>query len=267
MRLSDILSQPQNNEFKSIESFLNDKELKQGKQRKINIGKIVLSYFCKNCNDILSFYSDDPLYCIGIDKHTISIDCVLKCVKCNNSLIKIWFLVSSEGDIYSNYPKVKILRKNEDLSNAIFCNNMQFEEYNDLLYKAEIAHQNKLGAGANIYLRKIFESAVEKVALVYNVPILQETNDLKKRKFFKILKDINEKAKIIPNEFSNNGYKLFEELSNLIHSDSNDEEALEKYQPLKRLIIGVLDNIKNNKEISIALEKLKWNLDGEKNGK
>ena len=72
------------------------------------------------------------------------------------------------------------------------------------------------------------------------------------------MKEVDEKTQIIPKEFSENGYKLFSELSNILHSDYPENNALEKYDSLKRLVIGILDNIKNNTEIISAMKQLGW---------
>lgn len=64
----------------------------------------------------------------------------------------------------------------------------------------------------------------------------------------------------IPQEFSNDGYKLFGELSNLVHGEFDEQEALTKYPALSRLVIGVLDKQKNREEMDIAKTALGWNV-------
>jgi hypothetical protein len=67
---------------------------------------------------------------------------------------------------------------------------------------------------------------------------------------------------LIPNEFSANGYRLFGELSDVVHGDCDDETGLEKYNPLYRLVVGVIENVKNNNEMMSAIGSLGWNDDG-----
>lgn len=65
---------------------------------------------------------------------------------------------------------------------------------------------------------------------------------------------------------------LFSELSEVVHGNSDEETSLKKYSALKRLVIGILDNVKNNEtliknseEILQKIRELGWNdeLDGE----
>ncbi len=65
-----------------------------------------------------------------------------------------------------------------------------------------------------------------------------------------------------PREFSANGYRLFGELSEIIHGEYNEELALQKYDSLYRLIVGILDNVKINKELMTAIGSLGWDNDG-----
>ena len=73
-----------------------------------------------------------------------------------------------------------------------------------------------------------------------------------------MLLQVDERHSIIPQEFKNDRYKLFKELSKIVHGESTENDALLKYIPSRRLIIGILDNIKNNAEISDALSYFDW---------
>lgn len=92
MRLSDILSKPIDLEFKQVEGFLDNKKLKEGKSRKLLIGKVALTYFCAKCDSDLSFVSKEDIFGIGVNNKQISVDCVLTCPRCGNQL-PVWFLV------------------------------------------------------------------------------------------------------------------------------------------------------------------------------
>jgi hypothetical protein len=78
MRLSDVLSKPCSTEFVQADGFMT-KNLTVGGQRKIDIGKIGVNFYCTPCNDTRTFWSDSVLYCIAVSPRLISIDCVLKC--------------------------------------------------------------------------------------------------------------------------------------------------------------------------------------------
>lgn len=263
MRLSDILSrEPQ--EYVQIEGFLFGKRLKAGRQQKLDVGKVVLPYHCNACNNDMSFLSEDKLYCIGVNDHLVSIDCVLKCPRCN-ALVEEWFLVESEDEIFNASPNVRILKRVDKMSENVsypFSNN----PYALFFEKAERAYREKLGAGAIIYLRKIYEEITLKVASAKEVTIHKTNGSM--RPFKDILKEVDEQNSIIPREFSENGYRLFKELSEIIHSNkgviSEEKEAmaLQKYEPLKRLVKGVIDNVQNHEDLQEAVAALNW---GEEN--
>ncbi len=59
--------------------------------------------------------------------------------------------------------------------------------------------------------------------------------------------------------YSDDGYRMFGELSDVVHGEFDEEEGLKKYQTLKRLVVGVLDNIKNCADFAEARVKLGWN--------
>lgn len=65
-----------------------------------------------------------------------------------------------------------------------------------------------------------------------------------------------------PKEFSENGYRLFGELSDVVHGNYDEQLGLQKYDALHRLIVGVLDNVKNNREMMEAIGTLGWNQEG-----
>ena len=129
----------------------------------------------------------------------------------------------------------------------------------NFLNKADIAYSNGLGCGAVVYLRKVYETITNNVANVTGVNRLNSKG--KKRPFKEVLEEVDKKNRIIPVEFSNNSYELFRKLSNNIHEDSDDIEALSKYKSFKRLIVGVVESVRNNKEIIIAMNDV--NLQGD----
>lgn len=261
MRLSDVLSKNPTNKFEQVEGFLNNRQLKCGQQTKISVGSVFLPYHCGDCQADMIFVSDDKLYCIGVHDQLISIDCALKCPRCKES-VPIWFLVEIKGLMYSSAPEVRVLKRSEKLSDKVTLNQGKYEGFSELLEKAERAYRDELGSGAIVYLRKILERVTNQTAEASSIQTTIDCkNGKKKRKDFRsLLTEVDQKCSIIPKEFSENGYKLFKELSNIIHSDGSDEQlGLEKYEGLHRLVIGILDTVKNNKEMMEAIGILGWN--------
>lgn len=257
MRLSDILSKAPSIEYEQIEGFLNGKGVGIGKSRKINVGKIALNYFCNNCKDQRTFYSNDELFCIGVNDRMISIDCVLKCLSCG-ALVEVWFLVESKNKITDQNPEVRIIKKNQKLSFGVSLSSSNYGDYTEYLEKAKRASIDGYGAGAIVYLRKIFENIIIKTAQAANPQIQVLTDKGKRKPFIQILTPVKNQCNIIPEEFSENGYKLFGELSDVVHGEYSEEDALEKFDAFYRLIIGVLDKIKNNTELMCAINRLGW---------
>lgn len=259
MRLSDVLSRPENNEFKQVNSFLgNLKRAKIGKQILIDddaAGKVAWNFYCKQCGDNRTFSSEGNLYCILINDRLISIDCRLEC-KCKLS-VPMWFLVESKSNIFSPSPEIRVAYRNEKLPDEVlkFDPASDIFEYSILLSKADFSFHNQLGIGAIVYLRVIYEKITRQTAKAANIEIG------KSKDFFSLLKKVDEEKFIIPREFTANGYKLFRELSGVVHGNCDELEAIDKFPPLRRLIIGVLDNIKNNNELMNAIRVLGWEND------
>lgn len=92
----------------------------------------------------------------------------------------------------------------------------------------------------------------------------------KVKPFDQVLRAVDEQCSIIPEIYSNNGYELFRELSNIAHGNSDEDTALREYEPLRRLVIGIVENIKrraeeikNNAEIQKALNEIGFANGGE----
>ena len=94
-------------------------------------------------------------------------------------------------------------------------------------------------------MRKIFENITYEVANENGVNILNANGG-------------------IPQEFSEEGYKLFGDLSNVIHREFEESEALTKYPAFLRLVLGVLDKQIDRKEMREAKAVLGWNSGAEK---
>lgn len=262
MRLTDVLSKPPTLEFKQIEGFLGEKCLAVGKQRKIQAGKVALNFYCKTCTDVRTFSSGEELYCIGVNEHLVSIDCVLHC-HCGSS-VQMWFLVDCDGDICGHAPEVRILKRTEKLSTSVMLSTEKYGEFTELLEKARHAHHDGLGAGSIVYLRKVFEKITTQTADVLGIDYPKhETGNPKN--FAALLVQVDKRRAIIPKEFSSDGYRLFRELSGIVHGEYNEDLALLKYESLHRLVISILENVRNSEELQSALGVLGWNGGGENN--
>lgn len=129
--------------------------------------------------------------------------------------------------------------------------------YSQFLDKAETAYREKLGAGAIVYLRKAFEKITVDTAKLTGITFNAYKNG-NPRNFTKLLKRVHEQCKIIPNEFAENGCTLFEELSSIVHGEYDEELALQKFEPLYRLIVGILENVRNREQLREAINALGW---------
>ena len=256
MRLSDVLSKPLTGTFEQIEGFLDNTKLKAGKQKKIKVGIIALNYFCKNCNSDMTFCSGNELYCIGIHDRLVSIDCALKCPRCGAPL-PVWFLIESTGEPHALAPEVRILKRTEKLSEQVQLSRGQYGDYSVLLEKAECAYRDELGAGAIIYLRKVFEGITVQTADALQLTY-EKYDGGNPKNFSVLLQRVDERSHIIPREFASDGYRLFRELSGVVHSTYDERRALQKFDALHRLVIGILDNVKNNHEMMEAIGSLGW---------
>lgn len=279
MRLSSRLSDRDKNHGE-VESFIDpDKytSLKEdatdeivyvssGDFIEIQIGTINLPFYSTICEDSNSFISPKKLHCLIINEKMISIDCQLKCTdydkenpKCRkcNPYIQAWFLIEAD-DIFANTPNVKLVKQNFKLPENIKLSIEIEDKYSEWLAKAEMAHKERLGAGAIIYLRSVFEKITHEVGLNAGVKIRDKNGKI--LNFREVLQRVDSECSIIPPIYAENGYDLFIKLSEIAHGNSDEMTALKEYEPLRRLVIGIIENvrrkneeIKNNVEIKKAL--------------
>ena len=90
--------------------------------------------------------------------------------------------------------------------------------------------------------------------------------------FNQVLQAVDAQCSIIPTIYSDNGYKLFQKLSEIAHGNSDEDTALREYEHLRRLVVGVIENIekkeeeiKSNAEIKTALAAIGFSDGGEQN--
>ncbi len=255
MRLCDLLSKPPQHEYQQVEGFLVNKKCRIGQQIDLDVGTIGLNYFCKECDNQRTFSSQGKIRCICVDHNKISIDSVLAC-SCGEK-IEAWFLIESEEEINKLNPKVKIIKRSEHLNENVESIYQKYGAFSKLLEKAEQAYWCGFGAGAIVYLRKIYETVLIEIADRESIEYGKHDNG-SPGNFSKLLKMVDEKYKIVPTEFEDKRYRLFEELSGVVHGAYNDEEEMKKFEPLKRLVIGILDNVQNKSELQEALACLGW---------
>lgn len=279
MRLSSRLSDRDKNHGE-VESFIDPDRYTSLKEEatdeivyissgdfiEIQIGKINLPFYSTICQDSNSFISPKKLHCLIINKKMISIDCQLKCTdfdkensKCQkcNPYVQAWFLIEAD-DIFANTPNVNLVKQNFKLPENIKLSIEIEDKYSEWLAKAEIAHKERLGAGAIIYLRSVFEKITQEVGLNAGVKIRDKNEKI--LNFREILQRVDSECSIIPSIYAENGYDLFIKLSEIAHGNSDEMTALKEYEPLRRLVIGIIENvrrkneeIKNNAEIKKAL--------------
>lgn len=256
MRLSELLSKAPANEEAQVERFLNAR-LAWGKHKTIEVGKVAINFKCKKCNDVRTFMSGDKLPCLGVGDRVVSIDACLKCPVCK-AAIEAWFLVVSRDELDGPAPTVRLERYVDNRRGMASRVGVGAGDFDDLLERAQLAYEAQLGAGSMVYLRKIFEAITKQVADIAGIPTTR-TNGSRKP-FRDLLKEVDEQHHIIPPAFSSDGYKLFSELSEVVHGDSSEEVALQKYDPCRRLVIGIIRNVASDQEMKRAIDKLGWNL-------
>ncbi len=202
--------------------------------------------------------SGKKLSCLGVGGRVVSIDACLKCLVCQ-ATVEAWFLVVSRDELYEQAPTVRLERYVDNRRGRASRVGVGSDEFDDLLERAQLAYEENLGAGAMIYLRKIFESLTKQVADVAGISI--NLSNGRRKPFFNLLQEVDAEHHIIPPAFSNNGYKLFSELSDVVHGDSSEEVALQKYDPCRSLVIGIIRNVASDQEMKQAIDALGWNID------
>ncbi len=263
MTLGDVLSKPPIDDYKQVEGFLLNKKGKIGQQEKLSSCNVALNYYCNNCDDIRTFCAIGSISCIFESRNLISIDCILSC-NCG-STVRIWFLVESKNDITYSSPEIRVLKRTEKFSENVSLIDHGYGDFAEALEKAKRAAREGFGAGSVVYLRTVFESVIKQIGAAESISeTFIDKNGVEHHKSTeRYLKEVDEKRQIIPAEFSSDGYKLFRELSGVVHGNYAEEEALLKFDAFYRLVIGVLEKIKTNQELMNAIGALGWHSGGE----
>lgn len=254
MRLGNVLSNDYTAEYVQIEGFTKTKP-NYKIPRKIQAGTVAINCNCKKCKDSRTLISNSELQMILIENGMFSVDARLTCPACKES-VAAWFLVDCDGPIESVAPKVRVIKRSIKYTENVLPLHSIYSEYGELLEKAEIAYREGLGAGSIIYLRKIFENVTDGIADANGINIIGSNG--RKINFRDRLDRVKSQVDFIPQEFSEDGYRLFGELSDVVHGEFDEEEGVRRYQTLKRLVVGVLDNVKNREEFAEARATLGW---------
>lgn len=255
MRLSDVLNNAPDTSTVQVEGFLGASKVRWGQHTSIEVGKVFRNYFCRRCNAERTFESNDALSCLVTGECTVSIDVALRCVACN-SLMEAWFLVRTHGDLLAPSPSVHVERFTENRRDTAGRPGDGAGQIDDLFGRAQIAFEDGLGAGSLIYLRKIFEMVTTEAAEA--VEISTKTSRGKSKPFKDLLEEVDRTNHIVPDEFSKNGYRLFSELSDVIHGDADEGVALTKYEPCRQLVLGIMNNVKTTRAMRTAAASLGW---------
>lgn len=279
MRLSTVLSEYQNNTLREVESIIdkdkyydpdevmfdeNRSPVHNGTILNIDIGTIVIHFFCSIRNDTVTYKTQShELHCLVINNKLISIDCTLDCIEsdaCNNcsKSIQAWFLVEADY-IFSDKPIVRIVKYNFKVLDNIKFMYETLDSYSEWFAKADYAYRERLGAGSVIYLRSIFENLTktlgdkEQVSEMYN-------KAGKMKPFEQILAAVDKQCSIIPDLYKKDGYNLFRKLSEIAHGNTDEQTALDNYPDLRRLVKGVVDNVNRKREEIVASNEIKYAL-------
>ncbi|OIB01443.1 hypothetical protein AK95_28890 [Paenibacillus sp. LC231] len=270
MDLSKLLRKPPAEDYQQVDTFWvpeeredyeysdeneDDTSLLIGQHIILEAGQVSLNYYCTECEDLRTFNSDKEqgLRGIIVNKQVISIDCILQC-NCG-SVVHTWYLVEAEEDIRYQSPKVRILHFREKLTERVKLQSEKYGEFSEWLEKANRAHKDGLGSGAVIYLRKVFEALIYNIADSGNAPIPVYENNGWRRSFKKVLEEVDKKYLIIPQDFLVDRYDLYSKLSNIIHGDGSEEEAIKYFGILYTLVTSIINNVELKKNFRIAAQK------------
>lgn len=203
-----------------------------------------------------TFISGDTLSCLVTGERTVSIDALLNCTACQEESLVVWFLVKSTNDLFSQAPEVLVERFTEYRKASTGFAALGPDLLNGLLIHAQAAYGLGLGAGSIIYLRKAFETVTIEAAKAVGIDVV--TTRGKPKTFHALLKEVHDATPIIPEEFATDGYTLFRELSNVIHGDTDEPTALEKFRPCYALVVGIVEKARNRAVFADAIAQLGW---------
>ncbi|MCM0639526.1 hypothetical protein [Cellulomonas wangsupingiae] len=214
----------------------------------------MLNFMCSQCADVRSFVSSEKLSCLIVGERQFSIDAYLNCAGCD-AAIEAWFLVVSRDGLHAQAPTVRLERYVDNRRGVASRSVTGTREFDLLLERAQVAFEAGLGAGAMVYLRQAFELITKQVAHLAGMTVKERGS------FAQLLKTVDENHHIIPRAFSKDGYRLFSELSVVVHGNSTEAIALQKFRPCEMLVRGVIANVFSDNDMRQAIDQLGWNRD------
>ncbi|MDR1355655.1 MAG: hypothetical protein LBJ43_05300 [Propionibacteriaceae bacterium] len=150
------------------------------------------------------------------------------------------------------------MKRREKLPDGVALSNEQYGDFAELFEKANQAYRDGLGAGSIVHLRKIMERITVQTATAIGISVRGKNGS--RIPFKNLLDKVEKKHPVIPQEFSADGYRLFSELSDVVHGEYDEQLGLSKFKALHRLVVGILDNVRNNDELRAAKGLLGWEL-------
>lgn len=135
-----------------------------------------------------------------------------KCRACH-PYVQAWFLIGVD-DISANSPRVSVVKQSFKLPDKIKLPIETEDKFSEWLGKAEIAYKERLGAGAVIYLRSAFEQITLEVGHRAGVEVYKPNG--RSKPFDQVIRAVDAQCSIIPVIYSDDGYKLFQRLSNIV---------------------------------------------------
>ena len=265
MRLGELLSKAPRKHEAQVERFLgrngddveHEPEIVPGYHEMVEAGTVCVNFYCLYCNDVRTFASGSLLSCLVVGERVVSIDAFLMCAGCGVR-VEAWFLVTSRDDLTSQAPTIRLARYVDGGHNKIARLGAQTgaADLDDLLGRAHWAYEQRLGLGSMVYLRIIFEALTKQTAEVAGVPLTGKKGG--RKPFRDLLMEVDRTYQIIPPAFSGDGYRLYGELSEIVHGNASEATALEKFGPCETLVRGVIQNIASNQKMKQAIEDLGW---------
>lgn len=201
--------------------------------------------------------SGETLSCLVASDQLVSIDVTLRCPVCPAS-VEAWYLIACDSDLYVQSPVVYLDRCTENRRDSVKGVGNSGGQFEDLLERAQTAYEQQLGAGSMVYLRKIFEAVTKEVATIAGIATTRPNGS--RKPFRDLLEEVDREHHIIPAGFAQDGYRLFSELSEVIHGDASEDVALLKFQPCRQLILSVLNNVMEDRAIASAIGALGWDV-------
>lgn len=236
MRLSDIFYAPKMGALTAVDPFLPKNGMKVGRRTRVDVGPFFRTYFCSKCEMAREFHSEKKLNLVRYGDNLFGVSTLFQCA-CGYCLGEYWGMF--EGvDSDSRAPKVSLIC--ESLRQIDLARETE-ESVDRLLRQAREAYSARFGYGAMVYLRIVYERVTRDVAKQVGVSLKGKNGG--RKNFKSLLQEVDGVVKIIPRQYQEEGYKLFGELSEVIHGSSSEKVALDKFDSCLNLVEGVVRSV------------------------